>query len=408
MTNAKNSEDHGDAVGPLSGVRVLAIENFLAGPYGSMLLADFGAEVIKIEPPDGDGYRRATPNYSNDQGRMSYSFLRVNRNKHSVILDLKTEGGRESFLRLVDEADVVWENLRPGAMDRLGLGWDVLHERNPRLVYATISGFGHGDVMAEGPYGAVPAFDIVAQALSGMMTRVGEEGQPPLYLGAPIADQLSGIMAAFGVTLALRAAGQSGEGQRVDVAMYDVMVSLNEQSVGHYSHFGTLPKRGLSPTSAPYGAFRTADGWVAIGIASDWIWARFCHAIDRPDLLMVGDLKTGMQRSLSQETVLRPLIENWAKELTSREVAEMLSAAGVPAAPVQEIADLFTDPQVEAREMLVDIEDPVVGTLRVAGNPIKLGRTPHLPHRTAPQLGADQGLVESFQSEESDDEGPAR
>lgn len=400
--------DRGDAVGPLSGVRILAIENFLAGPYGSMLLADFGAEVLKIEPPDGDGYRRATPNYSNNHGRMSYSFLRVNRNKYSAVIDLKTDSGREAFLRLVDDADVVWENLRPGAMDRLGLGWDILHERNPRLIYATISGFGHGDVMPEGPYGAVPAFDIVAQALSGMMTRVGEEGQPPLYLGAPIADQLAGIMAAFGVTLALRVASQSGVGQRVDVAMYDVMVSLNEQSVGHYSHFGSLPKRGLSPTSAPYGAFRTANGWVAIGIASDWIWARFCHAIDRADLLSDVGLKTGMQRSLSQETILRPIIEDWAKERTSREVAELLSTAGVPSAPVQEIADLFTDPQVGVREMLIDIEDPVVGTLRVAGNPIKLGQSPHLPHRTAPQLGADQGLVTSAGPENLDEDRSSR
>jgi formyl-CoA transferase len=373
-----------------------------------MLLADFGAEVIKIEPPEGDGYRRATPNYANEGGRMSYSFLRVNRNKRSAVLDLKTSDGLETFLRLVDDADVVWENLRPGAMERLGLGWEVLHERNPRLVYATISGFGHGDVMPEGPYGDVPAFDIVAQALSGMMTRVGEEGQPPLYLGAPIADQLSGIMAAFGVTLALLDASRTGEGQRVDVAMYDVMVSLNEQSVGHYSHFGSLPKRGLSPTSAPYGAFRTANGWVAIGIASDWIWARFCHAIDRVDLLEDTDLQTGMQRSVRQESVLRPLIEHWAAERTSQEVADMLSAAGVPSAPVQEIADLFDDPQVKVREMLLDIEDPVVGSLRVAGNPIKLGRNPHSPNRTAPQLGADQDLVSPVGPTAPDEKGSRR
>ncbi|EAR23686.1 L-carnitine dehydratase/bile acid-inducible protein F [marine actinobacterium PHSC20C1] len=379
---------------PLSGVRVLAIENFLAGPYGSMLLADFGADVIKIEPPDGDGYRRATPNYENERGRMSYSFLRVNRNKRSVMIDLKTESGKEAFLRLVDEADVVWENLRPQAMERLGLGWDVLHERKPSLVYSTISGFGHGDVMPPGPNGAVPAFDIVAQAMSGMMTRVGEEGQAPLYLGAPIADQLSGIMAAFGVTLALRTVEKTGEGQRVDIAMYDVMVSLNEQSVGHYSHFGKLPKRGLSPTSAPYGAFRTLDGWVAIGIASDWIWAKFCTSIDRPDLIDAEGLRTGMQRSSNQEEILRPIIEEWAKARTSKDIAALLAAAGVPAGPVQNIADLFTDPQVKVREMLVNVEDPVIGSLTMAGNPIKLGLTPHLPLRTAPQLGADQGLLD--------------
>ena len=378
---------------PLTGVRVLAIENYLAGPYGSLLLADFGAEVIKVEPPDGDGYRHATPNYENEHGRMSYSFLRVNRNKHSVVLDLKSNDGREAFLRLVDEADVVWENLRPTAMEKLGLGWDVLHARNPRLIYATISGFGHGDVLPAGPHMQMPAFDIVAQAMSGMMTRVGEEGQPPLYLGAPIADQLSGIMAAFGVTLALRAVDQTGLGQRVDIAMYDVMVSLNEQSVGHYSHFGVIPKRGLSPTSAPYGAFRTKDGWAAIGIASDWIWVRFCNAINRPELVQQDGLQTGMQRSSNQERVLRPIIERWAADRTSKEVAALLNSAGVPAAPVQTVADLFDDPQVAAREMLLSVRDPVLGELTVASNPIKLGAHPWVAARTAPQLGADQEIV---------------
>ena len=384
------------APGPLSGVRVLAIENFLAGPYGSMLLADFGADVIKVEPPGGDGYRHATPNYENDHGKMSYSFLRVNRNKRSVILDLKTELGREDFLRLVDEADVVWENLRPGAMVKLGLGWEVLRARNPKLIYATISGFGHGDVLPPGPHTQMPAFDIVAQAMSGMMTRVGEEGQAPLYMGAPLADHLAGVMAAFGVTLALRTVEQTGIGQRVDIAMYDVMVSINEQSIGHYSHFGVIPKRGLSPTSAPYGAFRSKDGWVAIGIASDWIWARFCTAIGRPELTEDEELRTGMQRSQNQEEVLRPLIEEWASDRTSWEVATLLSDAGVPAAPVQSVADLFDDPQVAARQMLLDIHDPVVGDLTVAANPIKLGNDPSIATRTAPQLGADQAIVENL------------
>jgi len=380
--------------GPLEGVRVLAIENFLSGPYGSMLLADFGAEVIKVEPPEGDGYRRATPNYETAEGRMSYSFLRVNRNKQSIVLDLKTPEGKDAFLRLVDEADVVWENLRPGAMDRLGLGWDALHERNPALIYATISGFGHGDVLPRGPYADLPAFDIVAQAMSGMMTRVGEEGQPPLYLGAPIADQLAGVMAAFGVVLALRTAEATGEGQHVDIAMYDVMVALNEQSIGHYSHFGVIPKRGLSPTSAPYGAFRAKDGWFAVGIASDWIWARFCTAIGRPELVTAEGLRTGMERSANQDAVLRPLIEAWASTRTASEAAFHLTDAGVPAAPVQDVADLFTDAHVAAREMLTTLDDPVVGKLTVAGNPVKLGAHPHVSARTAPQLGADQYLVE--------------
>lgn len=384
--------------GSLSGVRVLAIENFLSGPYGSMMLADFGAEVVKVEPPEGDGYRRANPNYHTEAGRMSYSFLRVNRNKRSVVLDLKTEEGLSDFLALVDEADVVWENLRPGAMQRLGLGWDELHARNPRLVYATISGFGHGDVLPPGPYTSLPAFDIVAQAMSGAMLRVGEEGDPPMYLGSPIADQLAGMMAAFGVVLALRGVDEVGGGQHVDIAMYDVMVALNEQLIGHVSHFGEVPRRGMSPTSAPYGAFRSRDGWVAIGIASDEIWAKFCLAIDRPDLAGAPELATGIKRAASQESILRPAIEQWASDRTSLEITVLLSSAGVPAGPVQDVAQLFDDPQVAVREMLIDVDDPVVGRLTVAGNPIKLGGSPHVPRRTAPQLGADQEILEEWTS----------
>lgn len=390
-----------EATGPLSGITVLAIENFLSGPYGSMILGDFGAEVVKVEPPEGDGYRVATPNYTSEDGAMSYAFLRVNRNKRSVVLDLKSSEGRETFLRLVEKADVVWENLRPGAMERLGLGWEVLRERNPRLVYATISGFGHGDVLPPGPYMHLPAFDIVAQAMSGAMLRVGEEGDPPMYLGSPIADQLAGMLAAFGVVLALRAVEISGEGQHVDTAMYDAMVAMNEQLIGHVSHFGQLPRRGLSPTSAPYGAFRTSDGWVAIGIASDAIWRKFCTAIGRDDLANAPDLATGLSRAANQETVLRPMIEEWASDKTAHDVTLVLSSAGVPAGPVQDVSQLFDDPQVAVREMLIDVEDPVVGTLTVAGNPIKISGSPRVPRRTAPQLGADQALIDEITTRES-------
>ena len=390
--------DRPDGKGPLSGITVLAIENFLSGPYGSMMLADFGADVIKVEPPEGDGYRAATPNYHNRAGSMSYSFLRVNRNKRSVVLDLKSDEGRETFLELVENADVVWENLRPGAMDRLGLGWNELRARNPRLIYSTISGFGHGDVLPRGPYMDLPAFDIVAQAMSGAMLRVGEEGDPPMYLGSPIADQLAGMLAAFGVVLALRGVDTTGEGQHVDTAMYDAMVALNEQLIGHVSHFGELPRRGLSPTSAPYGAFRTKDGWVAIGIASDPIWRKFCVAIGEPDLATAPELSTGLSRASHQESILRPIIERWAAERTSHEVTVLLSDAGVPSGPVQDVAQLFDDPQVAVREMLIDIDDPVVGRLTVAGNPVKLGGSPHVPRRTAPQLGADQALIEDLKA----------
>lgn len=376
-------------MGPLDGVRVLAIENFIAGPYGSMLLADFGAEVIKVEPPRGDSYRAATPNYQGDAGRMSYSFLRVNRNKKSVVLDLSTPEDRERFLRLCEDSDVVWENLRPGAFNDLGVGWDVLRARNPGLVYASISGFGRADVLPS-PYMRRPAFDIVAQAMSGLMSRVGQDPQPPHYLGVPMADQHAGTMAALGVTLALYERQRTGTGQRVDISMYDVMVALNEQAIGHYSHFGEEAPRGMSPTSAPYAAYRCEDGWAAIGIASDGIWAKFCRAIGADDLLDDDRLTTGLDRARCSEDVLRPRIEAWTSPRTKSEVVDRLNAAGVPCGPVQTVTELFECDHLAARDMLITLEDPVIGQLTVAGNPVKLGDHLRVPRRTAPQLGADQ------------------
>jgi formyl-CoA transferase len=375
-------------MGPLEGVRVLAIEGFISGPYGSMLLADFGAEVIKVERPGGDAYRSSYPRYENDAGSMSYNFLRVNRNKRSVVLDLADPEGRESFLSLVDISDVVWENLRPGALDGLGLTWPVLSERNPRLIMASVSGFGRG--VLPSPYEDRPAFDLVAQAMSGLMTRVGEEQQPPLYMGVPITDQVAGMLAAFGVTLALQGRERTGVGQRVDVSMLDTAVCLNEQSIGYYGHFGEEPPRGASPTSAPYAAFLASDGWLAIGIASDDIFRRFCTAIADEELARDPRMQTGILRAQHQESILRPRIEQWARPRTVEGAAAILNNAGVPAAPVRTVADLFTDPHVAAREMIVEINDPVLGRLRIAGNPVKLSAQPFLPTRTAPQLGADQ------------------
>ena len=374
---------------PLEGVRVLAVENFIAGPYGSMLLADHGAEVIKVEPPRGDTYRAAVPHYEKDGARMSYSFLRVNRNKRSIVLDLATSEGRDAFLELVDTADVVWENLRPGAFERLDLGWEVLRSRNPRIVYASLTGFGSDDVLPS-PFRERLAFDIVAQALSGMMYRVGHEDQEPLHVGTPVADTVSAILAALGVSLALNARQQTGVGQRVDISLYDAMVALNEQSVGYYSHFGEVPPRGASPTSAPFSSFMAADGYLAIGIASDEIWRRFCTVIEAPDLAEDPTLAHGIDRVKHAETRLRPRIEKWTRQFPVEEAVRLLNVARVPAANVQNVDDLFDCPHVEARKMLVELDDPVAGRVRLAANPIKLSDSYITPNRTAPQLGADQ------------------
>lgn len=367
---------------------MLALEGFISGPYGSMMLADFGAEVIKVEPPRGDVYRNSAPVYESEAGSMSHNFLRVNRNKHSIVLDLLVAKDREAFLSLVETSDVVWENLRPGALDRLALNWPVLSERNPQVILASISGFGRG--VLPSPYADRPAFDLVAQALSGLMMRAGEESQPPLYMGIPIADQLAGIFAAFGVTLALLERKRTGLGQQVDVSMLDAAIALNEQCIAFYDHFGVEPQRGASPTSAPYASFRASDGWVAIGIASDDIFLRFCHAIDDTDLANDPQMQNGISRAHNQESTLRPRIEMWTQGRTVSEACDLLNAVGVPAAPIHSVKQLFGDPHVAAREMIVELDDPVFGKLRVAGNPIKLGNWPSVPRNPAPQLGADQ------------------
>jgi formyl-CoA transferase len=376
-------------VAPLAGIRVLAVENYLAGPFGSMWLADHGAEVIKVEPPAGDVYRQQGPVVDTADGSMSYAFARLNRNKHSVVLSLRDPADQEAFLALADEADVVWENLRPGAFERLGLDWATLHARNPRLIYASVSGFGHDDVLAS-PYRRLPAFDIVAQAMSGLMLRCGEEGLPPLYLGAPHADHLSGIIAGYGVLLALHHRERTGEGQRVDISMYDVMTAFNEQALSYFALTGTEAPRGSSPTSAPSGVFQCKEGWFAVAVSSNDIWERFCDAIGARDLLADPELADGTGRSRHRETILRPRIEAWASSMTPQEAAARLNAANVPAAPVQTVRDLFACPHLAAREMIMTLTDPVFGELRVPGNPIKLGLWPRVPAGGIPQLGADQ------------------
>jgi formyl-CoA transferase len=374
---------------PLEGLRILAAEQFLAGPYGSSLLADFGAEVIKVEPPWGDPYRTAKPVFETDKGSMSYQFARINRNKNSITLRLDQKADRDRFLELVKTADVVWENFRPGVFDKLGIGWDDLRAQNPQIIYASISGFGHTDLLPS-PYAERPAFDIVAQAMSGMMMRPGYEGLPPLYLGVPMADTLAGIMAAFGVALAIHARDQTGEAQRVDISMVDVMVMLNEPNIAYYSYFGKEPPRGASATSAPYGAYQCKDGWFVLGVSSDALFAKFCDVIDAPELASNEALATGIGRAEHRETIIRPRLERWSMQLTGEEASKILNAVGIPASPVNGVSDLFEDPHVAARRMLLTVEDPIVGTFQVAGNPIKMSGTIGVEARPAPVLGRDQ------------------
>ncbi|WEX12450.1 CoA transferase [Chelativorans sp. AA-79] len=390
MTNAGTSHAGATAkpVRPLSGVTVLAIEHFIAGPLATMILADLGADVIKVELPEGDSYRNNPPVYNNEYGTTSYSFTRANRNKRSLSLDFRTDKGKELLLELVGKSDVLVENFRPGVLSKLGFGWDVLQATNSRLIYATVTGFGHSDVLPS-PMGNLPAFDIIAQALSGIMWRPTKEGQPPTYLGIPLADEISGVMTAMGVLAALNLRNLTGQGTRVDLSMYDATVMLTESVITYWSHFKQEGSRGASSTSCPYDVFKAKDGYFVLGVAGEPIWQRFAKAIGRADLIDRPELRSGKDRAKVLETVVRPIIEDWASGRTKAETCAFFREGGIPAAPVQNVGDLFECPHIEARNMLLELDDPVIGKIAVAGNPLKFSAVPEVERNAPPQLGAD-------------------
>jgi formyl-CoA transferase len=271
-------------------------------------------------------------------------------------------------------------------LKKMGFGWEELHALNPRLIYATISGFGHTDVMPS-PMAKEPAFDIIAQALSGIMWRPTKPGQPPTFLGIPLADEIAGIMASMGVLSALNMRHLTGEGTRVDISMYDSTVLLMESAITYWGHFKEEGGRGASSTAAPYDVFKANDGYFVLGVAGEPIWHRFCDAIGRKDLVERKDLASGRQRAAVLETVIRPLIEEWAADKTALEACDLFKAAGVPCAPVQNVQDLFTCPHVKARNMIVELDDPVIGTIATAGSPLKFSSVPEIENNPPPQLG---------------------
>lgn len=381
---------------PLRGVRVLALEAFVAGPVATMLLADAGAEVIKIESPDGgEPARPLGPFLTNERGeRVAAYFARLNRGKKSVTLNLKTSVARELLLRLIGSADVFVTNLRPDAIERLGLAYSAVASAHPRLVYVAVSGFGHRDLLPS-PYWNWPAFDILAQGLGGLMHQVGTPDGPPLWLGIPLGDLYPGTLAAYGAMLALVQRMTTGRGQLVDVAMYDAMTFLNERSAIQWSSTGDVPRRGAThDLFAPYGTFGARDGHVVIAVATDEMWRQLCKAMNRPELADDPRFRTGLDRVARLESDLRPIIEGWLAGKPRAEVTAALQAAGVPAGPVQTAADFFTCPHLRARRMLVDVSSPDFDRLTVVGNPVKLGESiDAVPPRAVPALGQHTEMV---------------
>ena len=364
---------------PLDGIRVVDLSRVVSGPYCTMTLADMGADVVKIEEPGrGDESRAFGPPFL---GGESPYFLSINRNKRSCTVNLKCDDGRAILHRLIAGADVLVQNFRPGAVERLGLGYDALAARHPRLVYCSISGFGD-----TGPDAARPGYDLIVQGESGLMDLTGEAEGPPTRIGTSIADLTSGMMAAQGILLALYARQTTGRGQHVRVAMLDAVVSLLTYNTGNYFATGEAPtRRGNDhPSVAPYQTLRAADGWINLGIANDALWRRYCDAIERPDLRDDPRFATAPAR-VRHRTELVPLIEALTAERTVEDWVASLGAAGVPCGRIRNVAEVCTNPQLTGRGKVVERPHPTAGAVKMIGQPIELGDTP-ARIRTAPPL----------------------
>lgn len=372
---------------PLEGIRVLGFENQVAGPYCTMMLAEQGAEVIKIETPGtGDSAREMGPIVKNAKGeKQSGYFLRFNRNKKGITLDIRKDKGKEIFKELVKNSDVVVENFRPGLMEKSGLGYDVLKEINPKLIYAGISGFGQMKGY-EGPFKDRTAFDMVVQSMGGLMNNVGEENGSPQWLGIALGDIYSGVMASYGITLALITRGITGKGQYIDVSMYDNIISLNERALTFYSLTGGILTRGRDKLVYPIGPFKVKDGYIAMIIPIESIWQRLCKVLGREDLGTNEKYNSGPKRAANIDD-LQPVIENWLKDKTKAEAESLLLKEGVPVGQVQNAKDIFECTHAKARNMFVEMDDPILGSIKMVNMPLKMSDVTQTKPKPAPLLG---------------------
>ncbi|WP_020108121.1 CaiB/BaiF CoA-transferase family protein [Nocardia sp. 348MFTsu5.1] len=379
------------AVGPLSGIKVLDLTAMLAGPFTTMLLTDLGADVIKVEPKTGDRTRGLGPYRDGDDPDQALGgyFQSVNRGKRSIVLDLKSDAGSAKFRELVQVADVVVENFSAGVMERMGLGYETLAELNPRLVYAALRGFGDAR-SGKSPYETWPAFDIVAQAMGGFAGITGPLDGTPLKSGPGIGDIFPGALLALGVVAAVRHAEHTGEGQFVDVAMYDAVLAMCERIVYQHSYLGIVPRPmgNGHPLLAPFDIMQTRDGWMAVAAPSDNHWRILAETMNRHDLVDDPRFVNNAAR-LANIVEVREILGAWLADQTTSAVVEVLGGR-VPIGPVNDAADIFNDEHVRLREMLVEVEQPGSDTpVTIAGSPIKFSSTPALVRGRGPKLGED-------------------
>lgn len=367
---------------PLTGITVLEVGVFMAAPYATMQLADLGARVIKVEEPrSGDPVRASGPFLDGE----SSPFLRLNRNKESVALDLKSVAGKQAFLALVETADVVIENLRPGAMARLGLDAVSISALNPRVVYASGSGWGQ-----DGPLAPLPGLDIMAQARSGLMSITGVPGGEPVKVGVPVCDLVCGLYLALAVTAALRERDRTGRGQSIDVSLFEAGVSLAVWEAGTYFATGEVggPLGSAHQSQAPYQAFRTADGWITIGANTRNTWVGLCRTLDMTAEL-ADERYDDATRRHARRAELLDVIESRTRLRTSADLLAALGEAGVPSAPINDYGRVFTDDHLNARAFFWDAPHPTVGPVRQIGSPMRFSRSPAVRGAAGPPLGAD-------------------
>ena len=379
--------------GALAGLRIVDLTHALAGPFCTMVLADLGADVLKVEPLHGDGTRHMGPYRPDDELRAFGGYFNsVNRNKRSIALDLERPEGKAILGALLADADVLVENYRAGVMDRFGFSFEALHAQFPRLVYAAIRGFGDprtGDLsLPESPYADWPAFDVVAQAMGGLTGVNGPDADHPMAAGTPLGDMGPAMFTAVGILAAVRYAERTGRGQFLDVAMYDGVLAFCERIVYMYSYSGVVarPQGGGNPQIVPFDSFRTKDGWVSIAAPGERHWGYLCDIMGRPELREDPEYKTNAAR-VQRIAEVRALVATWTRSHTTAEVLDLLGGI-VPCGPINTVVDILADPHVARRQMIAEVEQP--GSARpvlIANSPVKMTETPGRVRRRGPLLG---------------------
>ena len=375
---------------PLEGIRVLDLTQAYSGPFCTMNLADFGAEVIKIERPGTGDQTRTWGPFKND---YSAYFAYINRNKQGVTLDLSTPEGKEVFFKLVEVADVVCENFRVGTMEKLGLGYEELKKINPRIIYGSISGFG-----LEGPLSKRPCYDIIAQGMSGMMSVTGYPENPPVKIGPSVGDNYSGAYLCMGILSALYNREITGEGQRIDVAMVDTLFSIMENFVVKYTVTGETPMRAgnIDPGIAPFDSFQAKDAQFVMGCGTNKMFAALCGAMGREDLIINPLYDTNEKRCDNYLPGLKGIIEEWSTTKTVAELEEIIVACGIPFGPILDIPQIAEHDLIKRRNMLWTVNQPGMdGEIRIPGSPVKFHGLPDEPRKASPQLGEDNDRVYS-------------